>query len=344
MGKRGKKGSVHLNTDRNGCQLLRWTYQGQRQSEKFTTIERMKEIEYLLAQGINPKKKSTRNSTGNSDLPSLLDELLKMKRAEGVGETSLENYQQVVNRVLRELPYTSTNDAQAIRKWSLENLPPSVCKRWLQLCSTACRELTDHDPFNGFAKRIKEKWEDNPNPRVLSEAEIEYFMTSSTISTRNACRLLLLTGMRPSEAYGLKWSDIKDGYILIQRQCREMSKGVKIVNRLKTQKYRKFPLYPELREFLDYLSDLHFGLAGESDEWILVRENGTKDRYYRLFDKWKRIMPEDTTPYNCRDTFITNQIKRGTPASLVASWVGNSVTVIEKHYQDSDAFLSVLPR
>lgn len=343
MRKRGKKGSVHINTDGNGCQLMRWTFEGKRQSEKFSTIERLKEIEYLISAGINPKQDCFGKSKRN-DLEGLLNELLEMKEAEGIRSTTLDNYRHVINRVLTVLPYSRVDDHQAIRKWCLANLSPSVAKRFLQLCGNACRELSDSNPFQGYAGKIRETWQDGTQVRALTDEELEPILNHKMASIRNAARLMLLTGMRPSEAYGLQWGDVKEGYILIQRQAREQSKGLVIIDGLKTQRSRKFPLSDELKLFLRDEASLMGDAKDKGVDWVLCRKNGKKDRYYRLFDRWKRLMPERTTPYNLRDTFITRQIKAGIPVSIVAAWVGNSVSVIEKHYQDVNSFLEVKPK
>jgi integrase len=45
----------------------------------------------------------------------------------------------------------------------------------------------------------------------------------------------------------------------------------------------------------------------------------------------------NTTPYSCRDTFITEQIAKGTPVAIVARWVDNSPEIIDKRYFDISA-------
>lgn len=51
----------------------------------------------------------------------------------------------------------------------------------------------------------------------------------------------------------------------------------------------------------------------------------------------------DTTPYSCRDTFITTQILKGVPESVIAEWCDTSVEMIQKHYADFLKMLSLRP-
>lgn len=52
---------------------------------------------------------------------------------------------------------------------------------------------------------------------------------------------------------------------------------------------------------------------------------------------WSRVVDPiqpGTTPYSCRDTFITIQILKDIPIGLVAAWCDTSVAEIEKRYFD----------
>ena len=56
---------------------------------------------------------------------------------------------------------------------------------------------------------------------------------------------------------------------------------------------------------------------------------------YKKFFKWlSKLLNKKITPYNCRDTFITNQILKNVPIAIIAKWVDSSVQEIEKRYFD----------
>ncbi|WP_315788277.1 hypothetical protein [Fischerella sp. JS2] len=71
--------------------------------------------------------------------------------------------------------------------------------------------------------------------------------------------------------------------------------------------------------------------------------------HYRNFSRraWDRIVDpiagRKTTPYSCRDTFISEQIAKGVPTAVVAKWCDNSVEMIEKKYLDSDFLEQIKP-
>jgi hypothetical protein len=51
----------------------------------------------------------------------------------------------------------------------------------------------------------------------------------------------------------------------------------------------------------------------------------------------------NTTPYNCRDTFITSQLLRGVAPAIIAAWCDTSVRTIERCYADAIKLASVKP-
>jgi inosine/xanthosine triphosphate pyrophosphatase family protein len=61
---------------------------------------------------------------------------------------------------------------------------------------------------------------------------------------------------------------------------------------------------------------------------------------------WNKLVDPikpDTTPYSCRDTFITTQILKGVPESVIARWCDTSVEMIQQHYADFLKMLSLRP-
>ena len=52
---------------------------------------------------------------------------------------------------------------------------------------------------------------------------------------------------------------------------------------------------------------------------------------------WGKIVEPikpNTTPYNCRDTFITHQLIKGVPSTVIAKWCDTSTGMIDKNYAD----------
>ncbi len=46
------------------------------------------------------------------------------------------------------------------------------------------------------------------------------------------------------------------------------------------------------------------------------------------------IIGRDSTPYSCRDSFITHQLAGSMPLSNVCAWCDTSIPVIQKRYLD----------
>lgn len=52
---------------------------------------------------------------------------------------------------------------------------------------------------------------------------------------------------------------------------------------------------------------------------------------------WSKVVDpirRGTTPYSCRDTFITLQILKRIPESVIARWCDTSVEMIQRYYVD----------
>lgn len=141
---------------------------------------------------------------------------------------------------------------------------------------------------------------------------------------------LLLTGCRPSEAVGLTWGQISKDAILFDRSITRVN-NQPVRNKLsKTNRSRFFPLHEKLINLLGSIphqSDLVFGSGEECLNYLSFYQ------WWKVaIDPWK-----PSSPYTCRDSFITDQILKGVPIAVVAKWCDNSVLQIETRY------LRVLP-
>jgi integrase len=154
----------------------------------------------------------------------------------------------------------------------------------------------------------------------------------------NLVKFLFMTGCRSSEAFGLRWQNVNPEFILFSEAIvGDIRKGTK------TGAIRRFPCNATLCSLLDDMrlsansNDLVFarasGNAINSNDFLNNYWRGRKGRQGiipRLISEGKvyRYRPQ----YNTRHTFITQCIDAGIPIPTVASWVGNSPTIIFKHY------------
>jgi integrase len=74
------------------------------------------------------------------------------------------------------------------------------------------------------------------------------------------------------------------------------------------------------------------------DDYVFPSPKGKAINYPNFLSKiWHQIVAPikpDTTPYNCRDTFITLQLLKGVPSAVIAKWCDTSTAMIDRNYAD----------
>ena len=155
-----------------------------------------------------------------------------------------------------------------------------------------------------------------------------------------------MTGCRPNEAVGLRWKDIIDNFKKIRFDGGLVQLSGKLVRskHSKTNQVREFPCNQELQELLRQIKPID----SKFDDLVFLSPTG-KSINYSNFSKraWTAIVDPikpDTTPYCCRDTFITEQILKGVNPAIVARWCDTSTQTIEKHYFDILNVNHILPQ
>jgi integrase len=299
------------------------------------------------------------SSTPQITLKNLWDSYinyLKPIRKESTIHYLLANISPKIERCEHQSPY----DAIAIREWLLANTTPSMTKRVLQQLNASFNWGLQHkklvgntSPFEGMAKEFKHRFEEQPEPQAFTSIErdrvLEAFKNHRAKGYNYSyyapfVEFMFLTGCRPSEAIGLTWNDIAlnfssitfNGGIL-------MTSGKKISSQgkgSKNNKIRKFPCNEKVREFLRSLP--------RQNELVFPSPKG-KSINYDNFSKraWNTIVDPikpDTTPYSCRDTFITEQVAKNVNSAVLAKWTDNSVKTIEKYYLDMSSIDHILPQ
>jgi integrase len=158
----------------------------------------------------------------------------------------------------------------------------------------------------------------------------------------------LLTGCRPSEAVGLRWRDIAPDFshIVFNGSIQHPSGKETRVDGSKNNKRRKFPCNQELVRLLKGIKPQNLT---DKDRLVFPSpikggainyNNFTKQVWHKLVDpitEKTRQHEQDcktTTPYSCRDTFISEQVGKGVPSAVVAKWCDTSERVINSVYLD----------
>lgn len=199
-------------------------------------------------------------------------------------------------------------------RWAADNLGWDITSPTTGIVIKKPRQQAEEDEDEGAIK-------------VISEEEKTRFMTAAKQTKYlNYFKVMQMTGLRPSEAAGLKKTDIKEGVLQIRRGV-----TIKELSKLKTKAARRdIPSYPALQTVLDDQIRLY-----PETTWLFPSANGkpsleainnafkrTKERT-AVWIKIKRryhgeliTSPVDFTLYNFRHTFATEASRQLTPKQL----------------------------
>jgi integrase len=216
--------------------------------------------------------------------------------------------------------------ALEIRNWLLTVTTPSMAKRVLIQINAAIKWAIKHkklslavSPFDGMAYEFKHNYEIETTPNAFTSQErarvLEAFKNHKVkgggFSYKyyvNFVEFLFLTGCRPHEAIELQWKHIDPAMRFIN------------FTDSKTGRARKFPCGERLRELLSSIP--------QKSALVFPAPKGGQIDYKNFSDRaWDAVvdpLKPDTTPYCCRDTFITEQIAENINPAIIAKWVDNS--------------------
>lgn len=261
----------------------------------------------------------------------------------------------VLEKHIKRCPYQDLDEGIKIRLALLQQTTTSQAKDVLMYLSAACKwgikqGLVTFNPFEGMYNELpKHKWQDNSSPFAFSEEEKEKIIQAFKNHKPSKgigysyyspfVEFLFLTGCRPSEAIGLQWKHITPdcSQITFEGALVQVGNGERVrVNGSKNNKKRVFNCNQRLQELILKIKPEHL----EPESLIFPSPEGVSI-HYRNFScrAWDKIVDplveRQTTPYSCRDTFISEQIAKGVPTAVVAKWCDNSVDIIEQKYLDA---------
>lgn len=257
------------------------------------------------------------------------------------------NFTKLLDKIDSELSYDALKTKQAL----LQKTTVDQTRRMLQYLSACCnwgikhRQISDN-PYSGLASELpKRKSIVTPNPDAFSISERDSVIAAFKADQRpgmnyrhyaTLVEFWFLTGCRPSEAIGLKWKNVAEdfsrvafvGSIQTIRGCQVWS------DRSKNNKSRTIAVSLRVQELLLSVK----AEDAKPDDYVFPSPKGKAINYPNFQTKiWRKIVDPikpNTTPYNCRDTFITTQLMKGTPSAVIAKWCDTSTQQIDKAYAD----------
>jgi integrase len=171
--------------------------------------------------------------------------------------------------------------------------------------------LLPSNPVSGM-KRLPTR---PTRPRVLTPEEVERGVAAMSWRDRVLVELLCYAGLRPGEALALRWDDVRDGLLIVDRS---FSYGE--LKDTKTHQRRTVDLVAPLAE------DLALFRPARPEPYALVvanRGNGYVDLHNWRRRVWKNAFPA-SSPYDGRHTYASLLIHEGRSLPYVAAALGHS--------------------
>ena len=210
---------------------------------------------------------------------------------------------------------------KGLSKKSLENLRGTITN----LCKFArkariIREL----PFDLEIPRGAATYE----RKILLTSDLQKLFSIDTIKGKpvfyiHAWRFAVLTGVRPGECYGLKWTDIKDDLIHLQRAIN--TRGEQTAGKNDNAQRTLF-ISSHVRRVLDAQREM-LRTCGIVSPWVFPSQEGKATMQRVPYRQWRRYKEahglSDCTPYEMRHTMIS-MAKADVPPELLKQMVGHS--------------------
>lgn len=255
-----------------------------------------------------------------------------------------------------------TIDEPLIVKQKLEQVTTIYrTKDGLMYLAAACRwgkkhKLVSSNPFEGMAQELpKYRYQVNPQPNAFTEEERDQVIEAFRRDQRKGMNyshyapfveFLFCVGCRPSEAIGLQWQHISEDFGTISFEGSLVQIGNRRIRSKgsKNNKTRQIAVSRRVQALLESI------MPEETQPTQLVFPSRDGDSIsYRNFSRraWTRIVnpiKPDTTPYCCRDTFITSQLIKGVPSTVIAKWCDTSTQMIDKNYADKLKLAQIRPQ
>ena len=233
----------------------------------------------------------------------------------------------VMQRFYEDLP-VSKQTLQNVHKFMA-----GFCK-WLQINRYSTDFLSAVElPTKPENKRSEEIiiWSDEEVRRI----------TDASVSSKSSFRawflplVLIYTGMRISEALGLKYSDFENGQISIRRQYN--------LGEIKPPKYgsaRKIPVHDELEKYLEIHREIHLEEMKKNHyktDYVFTTSTGNLYNAPNIRRALQRFYSRNNIqykhPHAYRSTFCSKLCENGVPIEVAATLMGHkTISVTAKFY------------
>ena len=323
--------------------------------ERFdATLERYKPASHLST--VEPSSPPTLT------IKDLWEEYVKGKSAKSSPKTLASTYAPIT-RLLEKCKTDPLSNASGFRAELLQITTNKEVRRTLMHLS-ACmkssmkRRFIASNPIDGMYLEVKIS--EPQRAMAFTVSERDAIINAFENHRIQGCsfqhyapfvKALFWTGMRPSEALGLRWGDLAPDCSRISITGGVVDCNGTLVRResTKTGVNRKLPCVPKLRELLLSIcpkNPAEDALVFPSPRGGAIGIGNFSQRAWRTILESIGLYKKDgcvMTPYACRDTWISHQVAAGVPVAVVANWSGNSPNVITRKYLDKKALSHLKP-
>lgn len=218
------------------------------------------------------------------------------------------DYQEILWSVTKQ-------DGSPLSKKTIENIRGALVNfsKFCERSGLMDKPLTELRVPKDAPKQGKQILQPEEARRLMNDFEDEWYI--------NLWRFLLCTGMRPGEAMGLMWSDVKDGVVTIRRSINYWGR---VTDGKNENAKRSFYLNSILDKILDDQKTRTWRL---NSDYIFCNHAGKAAVQTTAAKSWYRIarqMGSKTSPYSLRHTFISF-MAQSLPEQALKALVGHSV-------------------
>ncbi|HXC24856.1 MAG TPA: site-specific integrase [Gemmatimonadaceae bacterium] len=170
--------------------------------------------------------------------------------------------------------------------------------------------------------------------RIIAAPKDERVRFYSTSINHVLWTLMLNTGMRPQEALALKWDDLKDGKLTIERALVRVTAGTYTVGPTKTKKSRTISIpAATLAALAAHKTQqttliLKLGSYYKRQGLIFATREGEYLSPMNMFTAWERMLKRLNIPqtrlYECRHTHASMLLTAGWPVKAVSERLGHA--------------------
>ena len=308
------------------------------------------DAEEKLTEMLRKKDRGTLPKPDSEKLDAFLDEWLDMKEGT-VAAGSLRNYKNCVEIHIKpalghlKLDQVNSRLIQAMVN-DLEN-EKDLSTSYIKLIHGTLRQALQQAvvwemlPFNpAEAGRIQLPKDQGREYRIFKKGEIQAFLEAATDDPLYPLWVLLFTtGLRPQEALALKWGDLEDGWLQVQRVVRNMDPDghdLGISEDMKTKRSRRRVKLPQAT-----LSALKAHRGAQAQEMLKAGDRYERDGFIfaddlghflrpgmirKAFNRTLEAcgLPSEIRLYDIRHTHISHLIMDGVDLKKASARAGHS--------------------